>query len=103
LTKLEYGVKPLNMPIKTGDLVHLKKNRISTYVPATGAIKGLRIPKGVVFEVVVIFTEIDSAYLHPLNEPTLENRVVIVLLTDLVLCSKAVKLLYGKTSKRNRK
>lgn len=92
------------MPIKIGDLVTVKNNKVgiiqceNSYntFPVLEEPIVLNIRKGIVFEVLEVNLEVNSAIVFPIDFGISQEYVLVVELDNLLKCGRAVEYLYVK-------
>lgn len=93
------------MSIKIGDLVTIKNNKIQVQQfysqPLAASLEPVevKIRKGIIFEILEIWKDMHMARLKPVNLSLTEDYVILVELSNLVKCGRAVEYLYGNRRK----
>jgi hypothetical protein len=89
------------MSLKVGDLVTIKDNEIQVqqfFNDPLGALVEplkLKVRKGLIFEVMEVWTEYNVARILPVNINVTEDYVILAELNKLHKCGRAVEFLYG--------
>lgn len=90
------------MSIKIGDLVTIKNDyidilQIKNYPLLHGFTPiRLKVKRGLIFEVLEVYGETNSARVLPVNHGITDEFVIVVELENLLKCGRAVEYLYGK-------
>jgi hypothetical protein len=93
------------MPLKIGDLVTVRDNKIDVQQffnsPFHGIVEPIKLTvrKGTIFEIVEIYKENKCARIQPVNHKVSLEFVIISELDNLLKCGRAVEYLYGEKKK----